>query len=280
MGYATLVYNASAAAAGATNVDLVAATDADFTQRNGHYTFSEQYKLLRATTLETSATRGRYQAPTWNAIGEFAIAMVNRSLAVPTNYQSDWYGDNPPNIPIEEEFQVQMSNNLGAATEQANVVLDIGTNDWNQNLIPTPPNSLSLVTRASVTITPTVNAWSGPNIIAFSQSLRGGVYVIDDCQVQGADSIAWRWIFPRTKLYNGRKLRPGGIIQTAIGDQVPVQVPIGREFMGVQGFFHTFELPQIEVFGTVAAAITYQLFISLTYLGQSRSILDQYVSNY
>jgi hypothetical protein len=278
MSWATLAYNDTAAAAGATNADFTAANDPDFTVRNGHYIFTEQYQLLRATTIETSAIRGRFQAPSWNAIGEFSTAQVNRSATVPSNYQSDWYGPLGPMIPMNEEFQVQVSNNLGAATEVGTVIIDIAPMNWNQNLPAVPPGSLSLITRASFTLTPTANVWSGGQQLTFSQALRGGVYAVTDCQVQGTNAAAWRLIFPRTKLYNGRKLRPGGLIQNAIGDVTPQVPPLGREFMGVLGYFHTFELPQVDIFGLTAGAITYQVFLNVTYLGQDLSILNNYVS--
>lgn len=272
MGFQTLVYNASAAAAGATNTDFTAATDPDFSQRNGHYIFTESYRLLSSAVIGANVTRGRYQVPTWNAIGEFVLFNANRSLQVPSNPQYDWWIGRQPAIPQNEEFQVQVSNNLGAATEIENVVLTLITDDWSANV---PPGRLIIPIRASFTVTPTLNAWSGPQILTFSQSLRGGVYAVVGGTVQGTNAIAWRIIFPRFRLYHGRKLRPGSLIQTAVGDVVGNQFDPWIMQYGEWGRFHTFEPPTIEVFGTVAGSITYQAFLWCVYLGEDISQLSQ-----
>jgi len=277
--YHTLVYNAAAAAAGGTNVDLSAATDSEITQRNSHYTFSENYKMLGVAAVGASVTRGRFQVPKWNAVGEAIIFNANRSLQPPSNPQWDLWVARPPTIPLEEEFQVQLSNNAGAP-EIENVVLNIGPDtDWSQNLPqPSPDYPLVLCVRTSFTVTPTLNAWSGGQILTFSQSLRGGVYSVIGGVVQGTNAVAWRMIFPRNRMYHGRRLRPGGLIQNAVGDIVSTQLDPWVLGWGELGRFHTFELPNIEVFGTLAGAITYQAFLWLIYLGQSRTILDQWTS--
>lgn len=273
--YTTLVYNGAAVGVNASNTDLTAATDSEVTQRNSHYTFSEDYLLLAAALVGTSVTRGRFQVPHWNAWAEFTLFNANRALQPPANSQWDLYITYPPVIPQEEEFQVQVSGNLGAATEINNAVLQLGTMDWNKNI---RKGELLVTARATVAITPTLNAWSGGQAITFSQSLRGGTWLICGTVVQGTNAVAWRWVFPRNKMYHGRRMRPGGLIQTALGDVVGTQVDPWVFGLGEMGAFHTFELPQIEVFGTLAGAITYQIFVWMIYLGQSRSILDQYVA--
>lgn len=267
--YVTLVYNASAAAAGASNVDFAAATDADFSQRNSHYIFTEHYRLLETVVVGASVTRGRYQVPTWNAVGEFTISKVNRSATVPSNPVVEPYWAYPPDIPMNEEFQVQMSNNLGAATEVESVLLQLGTVDWNANLPATSEIPPIIQVRTSFTVTPTANAWSGPQALTFSQTPKGGVYAVVGAMCQGTNSLAYRLVFPRTTLYHGRKLRPGGIVQNAVGD-VPVNIWHRSPWLkGVLGYFHTFEPVQCEVFGLTAAATTYQLFLDLIYLGKN-----------
>jgi len=273
----TLVYNAAAAGAGASNVDFAAASDTEVTQRNGHYTFSEPYRLAAVTLVGPSVTRGRFQVPHWNALAEFQIFSANRAATPPSNPQWDLYTAYPIPIPLEEEFQVQASNNAGAP-EAENAVLQIVTDDWNLNLPPPDAqNPFPFVARASFTVTPIVGSWSGGQVLAFSQSLRGGVYAICGAALQGADSAAFRIIFPRNKMYRGRRLRPGGLVQTAVGDTINNQLVPWQFGWGLWGMFHTFELPVIEVFGTTAAAITYQAFLWMIYLGQDKGILDAFV---
>jgi hypothetical protein len=275
MSYHTLVYNIAAAGVNAVNSDLLAATDTEITQRNSHYTFTERYRMLAAAAVGVSVTRGRFQAPRWNAIGEFAIFNANRALTPPTNPQWDLYSVAKPEIPQMEEFQVQLSNNLGAGTEQESVVIQAAPDDWNANL---DLGDLVLCVRATAAVTNILNTWSGPTAITLIQSLRGGVYAVLGAVVQGANGVAYRWIFPRNKMYHGRRLRPGGLVQTAIGDVINQQVDPYIFGWGIAGGFHTFELPQIEVFGTAAGATTYQVFLWIAHIGDDISLLNRYAS--
>lgn len=272
--YHTVVYNVAAAAAGATNVDLLAATDTELSQRNNHYVLTERYRLLAAAAVGASVTRGRYQVPRWNAIGEATIFNANRALQPPSNPQWDHYLHYPPEIPQNEEFQVQLSNNLGAATEQENVVLQLIPDTWSQNL---ERGDYAFPVRATFTVTPTLNAWSGGQALTFSQSLRGGTYAVLGCVVQGTNAVAYRIIFPRNKLYLGRRLRPGGLTQNALGDAVSNMPGAQPMSWGTLGYFASNELPTIEVFGTLAGAITYQVFLWLAHLSDDINTLNRYV---
>lgn len=272
MPFVLLNYNVAAAAAGASNVDLTAATDADFSQRNGHYIFTESYRLAAAIPVGASLTKGRYQVPTWNAVGQFDIFNVNRNLNPPSNTQFDSYLHYPVKVPTNEEFQVQLSNNLGASTEIENCALLLITDDWSQQQQQSSMVPPMLVVDATFTVTPTLNAWSGPQALTFTQSLRGGVYSVAGAQLQGGNSAFFRLIFPRMRMYNGRKLRPGFAVQNAVGN---VPSDIIRPWMiglGEWGQFHTFEPVQCEVFGTAAASTTYTLFLWLVWLGPQSSL--------
>lgn len=271
MGFGLLNYNLAAAGINDVNTDMVAAVDASFSQRNSHYIFSEPYKLAAVMPVGASVTRGRFQAPTWNAIGEWNIFSANRALQPPSNPQYDLYLASPPPLPMNEEFQVQLSNNLGAATEIENAGVIIITNDWT----PMVPKGVATgIFRASFTVTPTLNAWSGPQAIALSANLRGGTYAVVGASCQGSNSAFFRLIFPRMRQYMGRFLRPGGPIQNAIGDVVNNQMAPWQMALGEWGRFFTFELPQCEVFGTAASSTTYQLFLWLVYLGEDPSLMN------
>jgi hypothetical protein len=153
----------------------------------------------------------------------------------------------PPQLPQNEEIQVQLSNNLGAATEQENVVCDVATDDWTMNLDRGDSLYPGVFTaRATATITPVLNAWSGAQPITLSQSLRGGVYGVCGMICQGTNAVAARIVFPRNKLYHGRRLRPGALVQTAIGDVAPLQLTPWVVGLGMLGYFNTFELPQVK----------------------------------
>lgn len=277
MGFALLAYSNNAVGVNAVNTDLTAATDPDFTARNGHYTFTEDYRIAALTLIGASVTRGRFQCPTYNALGELAILVANRSATVPSNPFVEMLVQRPLFIPKNEEFQVQVSGNLGAATETDTAFLWVITNDWSANLPQeaTPPFGISYRYRATVTITPTVNAWSGPNAITLSQSIRNGVWAIIGGVVQGTNALAYRWVFPKYRLYQGRKLRPGNLVQNAAGDVPAFNFWQDTRFLGEWGRFHTFELPQIEVWGQAAVSTTYQIFMDMVYLGTDINLLNQ-----
>ena len=275
MGYHTAVYNAAAAAAGATNVDFTAAVDAILTQRNGHYTFTIPFRLGKACPVGVSITRGRFVSPTWNAVGETCIFTANRAATVPSNPQYDDWMPMPPPVPLNEEFQVQLSNNLGAATEVESVILQLLANDWSPQLTP---GQLPIIVRATFTQTPTANAWSALQALTLSQGLRNGVYSVIGCVVQGTNALAYRIVFPTQRMYAGKPIRPGGPVQNAVGDVLGMQRHPWVFDMGEMGRFHTFELPQIELFGLTAGAITYQVFLFCTYLGTDIGLLTNWAA--
>lgn len=274
--YHTAVYYASAATAGTSNYDFSAATDSVFTQRNNHYTFTVPLILLRQYGVGASLTQGRYQAPTWNAIGEFDIINVNDSATVPTNPQFDDYIDSPPQLPINEEFQVQYTNNLASSTEVESSTLHIGSGDWNRQVTP---GQFSLLVQAKLTsFTPTAGAWSGPQAITLISNLRNGVYEVQGMALQGAHALAGRLVFPTQRPYMGRYFRPGCIAQAALGNQLPQQAKFLERGLGVRGRFHTFELPQIDIFGLAATSTTYYLFLWCAYLGTDLGLLTNWAA--
>lgn len=274
-GWHLLAYNAAAAGINTVNLDFTAVTEPDFTSRNGHFILTDPYQLGGIMLVGASVIRGRLQIPTYNAIGEFSILSANRALQPTSNAQWDSLIGYTPQLPINEEIQVQVSNNLGAATEQENALLLLLATDWSRNLPQSSRMPPIIPVRATFTVTPTINAWSGPQAINLSQALRGGVYAVVGAVCQGTNAAAFRLIFPRYRLWHGRKLRPGWPVQNAIGDVVQTQIDPWVIGMGEWGRFHTFELPQAEVLGTTAASTTYQLFLWLVFLGEDVSQLNQ-----
>lgn len=270
MGFALLGYQGTPGV-NASSFDLSAVSDPDFSQRNSHYIFTELYRLLAAYHQETSATGANFSCPTWNAIGKANIWPVNRSVTQQSPPRVDTRFEEPPLVPVNEEFQFQVSNNLGAATEQAWGFILLATRDWTRNL---PKGQLPILVRATASPTAIAVSWSGGTAITFDQSLRGGVYAVVGAEVQGANALAFRIIFPRYKLYNGRKLRPGWLCQNAIGDLI---YPLGEKgpfWLGEWGRFHTFEPPQIEIAATAGGAISCEIRLWLMYLGESVDLLQ------
>lgn len=271
--YHTIAYFAAAAAAGASNVDFSFATDAVFTPRGStpHLVLTVPMKLGRIAVIGASVTRGRFQSPTWQGIlTQPDLFQVNRSATVPSNPQWDDWLDGPLVLPQNEEIQIQYSNNLGASTEVETAIIDLLSADWNLNR---PPGVFDGIAEYTFAVTPTVQAWSGGQVLTAVTTLRNGVYSVMGAVVQGTNSIGYRIIFPTQKPYAGKFLRPGGLVQNAIGDVLSNQRDAPPMILGEMGRFHTFELPQAEVFGLTASSTTYRVFLWVRYLGTDPSLL-------
>lgn len=269
--FGLLGYQAAAVGA-AVYTDLVAAVDSDFSQRNNHYTFTEPYDLLAAWYGGDDITNARILTPTWNAIGQFQLYPPNISATndIPSPPQVQWFDDGKPEFPTNEEVQVQITST--AAMASGNSFLWLGTKDWNRNL---PRGRLTIPVRATAAVATTANTWSALGAIALDQGLRGGVYAVVGAACFCADMLAFRLVFPRQKMYHGRKLRPGWLGTNALGDLEEPGIVTDRFRLGCWGYFHTFELPQIEVFGNAAGAAAQAIILWLQYLGEDVSILNQ-----
>lgn len=274
----TAAFNASAAAAGASNVDFTFVTEPVLRGQNSHLILTAALKLLGVTLVGASVIRGRWQIPKWNFYGEPTIYSANRGLQPVANPQWDLWGEAGPILPQNQEIQLQVSNNLGAATEQENGILQLAPPNWSRAIGEAP--LFSFWTRATAAITPTINAWSGGTALTLAQSLLGGTYGIRRVVVQGTNAAAFRLILARPLNYQGYPLRPGDLIQNAVGDQLSYQVQPWNSPWGRWGYFNTLELPQLEVLGTTAGAITYQVFMLLDYLSDSVNDIDRYVQSY
>lgn len=272
--FGTIVYNIAAAPFGQENL-LTAANDPDITQQSGSYIFTGDYNLLAASMIGASVTYGRYDVAEWNGRGRPNIFAANRALNPPADAYWDYYYPNPPPLPKNQVFNLRVTNNLGAATEIENVILQIGTPDWSLNQ---PPGMWDIILHTTATVTPTLNAWQESIALTFDASPLGGVYAVLGCQVVGSNAAAYRLNFPRTRLYGGRRLRPGGWVVSAFGNPPVngIRDPLAQ--FGVMGAFHTFEPPTLGLFGTAAVATTYNVFMKCRFLGQQVSLLDQFVN--
>lgn len=253
----------------ALNTDMAASVDVIFSQRNAHYVFTEPYRVLAFMAMGTSVLRIRSNIPTWNALARHVIDPPNRSATVPSNPQGQWFLDYPLQLPLNEEVAFETSNDLGAATEQEDLWLWIADPSWNQNL----PRGRQIITaRFTATAAGTANVWGAAAAITFAEQLRGGVYSVCGAEVFDSGTKAFRLIFPKAPLIQGRALRPGTLCREAIGN-VPFGMPYpGPYAFGVWGRFHTFEVPQIEIFANATAASTQEGRLYMVYEGEQNTL--------
>ena len=251
-----------------TNDDMTFVTDPEFTGRNSHVTFTEDYDLVYDWITGTAITSARYQVPTWNAIGIEQLPIVNiNASAVPNSPpQLGNYYARPLPIPKNEEFQVQSTGSGADTTSYIMVIRPRAAG------ITPPPGGQPYNVKATATVTATSYTWSAAAALTFSQSLRGGVYAVIGCTGQVATrGQAFRLIFPKNKIVNGRRLRPGWLVNAAVGDQDAIPVQVNPLHMGVWGYFHTFEPPLVELYGNSAGSVTLTLMLRLIYMGDMDS---------
>jgi hypothetical protein len=274
MPFTTLAYTLATGGA-VTDSDMTAVSDAEISQRNSHYIFTEDYKLLAAAFFGATATRLNMQPPTWNAITRFNVWPPNRAVTVPSNPQLDWWDTYPAPIPQNEEFTLKVSD---TANEQVTAFLWLGSGgNWNRNLPAGKPPVPIFECRLNFTTPALVaNAWSGLTTPTFEQSLRGGTYAVVGMEGQGAGILAARLVFPRAPMYKQRKMRPGFLMSQALGD-VPMRHGIYDQFsFGEYGRFSTFEPPQIEYFANAAGAVAVEHRMWLVWLSDSMDVQYNY----
>lgn len=221
-----------------------AATDPEISQRNNHYIFTEDYRMLADAAFGATLTRANWSIPTWNQYTKMNLWPVNRSLTIPSPPQMDYWGDAAPPIPKNEELSLLLTD---TALEQITAFIWLAPTNFSQNL----PRGIDpvpvLECRVNFTASSiTANQWSGLQALTFEQSLRGGVYAVVGAEFQGANLLAFRLVFPRAPIYHTRKLRPGGLCSSATGDLMAYNLPKRQYTWGEWGRFSTFEPPQIE----------------------------------
>jgi hypothetical protein len=261
--------------AASTNFDQTALTDADFSVRTGHYIFTEDYMIRYLWAQGVALTDSRLLCPTFAAINTDGLRITGFQQkagvgGVPTLF--DKFDPATLMLPKYEEVQGQGSS---SATGQQWTLMNIMTPN---GPIPVPQGQVFVIEGTTAAFTPAANVWSGPQILVLNNNPRGGVYAVVrvTCQ-QAADTLAFRVIFPRHPYYKGRKLRPGWCAQNAVGSFDDVITQLNPYHLGVWGYFHTFELPTVEVLATTSAAMTPVFRLWVVYLGGDLAQLNQLI---
>jgi hypothetical protein len=267
-GFALLAYNGNISAAN--SIDLTADTDAEFSTRNGHFLFSEQYNLIAGGVVGENITETNLLSPTLNAITKFNLNPANIGAdTAPSPFLMDYYTHFPIPLPQNEEIQFQV-NGSGADTIGGVGLIVIATPQWQRAKLPVGISPLPVFTM-KFTCTPTMNArnWSTLQNMTFEQSLRGGTYAVAGMEVWGTNLLAGRIVFPQSPMYMGRRLRPGWVASNAYGAITPLVGDVGPFFLGTWGQFTTAELPLFESLGTGSATTAVTGYLRLVRLSES-----------
>lgn len=247
--------------AAAADSDVNAVSDQEWTQRNNHFIFTDEVRLLGTFVHAASVTRARLNVPSLNAYARHQLWPIHRSATIPSDPRLGDYRNFPLRLPQNEELAVEGSNDAGAGEDFWSYFW-LGTSNWNMQL----PSALQRFTaRATYAITSVDSAWSPLGNLTFAENLRGGMYAVLGMNVFDANAMLARLVFPRGNTYGGRRMRPGCLVQNAVGD---TPNPMFMGGLGLWGTFHSFEPPQVEILANNAAAHTGEVRLDLAYLGE------------
>jgi len=252
-------------AAATTDLDTPAIADPSFTSRNGHWIFTEPYRLLAAGGFGATLSKFRLSSPTLDQMGQPNVLPLNHALNPPSPMNIMDCRNIPFPLPNDEEIRVLLSMN---AIEQDSAFMLVAPPEWTQQ-IPAPGqiagvNPYRILVRTSQSITLVAQNWSADSALTFDQLPRGGWYLVVGAWAAGTNVQAFRLNFPRYELVRGRKLFPGAIAMASDND---FHYPRFEQDAGVWGKFHTFEPPFVSAFGSAAGAQTVRVYLDIIFAG-------------
>lgn len=250
-----------------TDGDMLAVSDQVFAIKNNHFVFTNPYYLRAAMAIGANITRMNFQPPTWEAVSRLNIWPLNVSAGILSNPQPMWLDHAMPQLPMFEEFLVKATSSV---SETDYCLLWLQTPGHTANI---PPGDLPMPIRATVTLTLVAGSWVQSGALSFEKSLRGGIYSVLGFQAQCTNGLAVRLISPRMRSYLGQPLRPGFLLQNAIGDVPEQKVRLNPWFWGEVFRFHSYEPPTIEVLGNTSGSQTLECRMFLRWLAGSESDL-------
>lgn len=262
--------NTVATGGAVTLLDVPAVTDSQFSIRNGHFIFSEDYNLLAAAAFGPGISALQSNTPHVNYINPAQLYPTMLSATVPANPQPVDLRSYPLALPMNEEVAWQVSD---ANSEQVKLFTWIGTPGWNTQLPKGIQRQTVLLTASVATA---AYGWSADTNLTQATQLRGGVYAVVGAQCVAAATLAFRINFPRRPLYRGRKTLPGDLATQTYGN-APLR--FGTPWLGLWGFFDTFELPLLEVFANAAATVTHTLYLDCIYMDNNTANLSNYLGS-
>lgn len=249
MPFHLLAYTKADTAA-TSNEDITAVTDNFATVQNGHYILQQDCYLMAAYARDAGATNARVNTPHYRFVSIPSIEPINRGAAVPSIPPYAWYPPGNLKVPRIDEVAFELSND-GAGGVRAIGGLWICDAPNARNI----PQGDVYTLRGTSVITTAAFAWTLGGL-TLDQTLPAGNYT-----VIGLRTIGVTTEFVRFAPLGGG-MRPGVINDVLIANFDPTL----RFRNGNLGSWFTFAntaLPNIEVFATAAAAITYTLYIDV-----------------
>jgi hypothetical protein len=201
------------------------------------------WRIAAGYAQGTTLTVARVNNATLRATGLPSITPIQPALVIGSAFQPCVYGINGPKLPFADEFGIEAD---AAAIERQTGCLWI--HDGVQNNAASNPNAQIFSLQFASTITTVANTWTAGNI-TFNQTLPVGRYQVVGMDVIGTTLIFARLIFP----FGGP--RPG-VLGRATSAIFPTNTFRNGNF-GQFGEFTSYAQPQLEVFASSAAGITF-----------------------
>lgn len=250
-----------------TDGDMTAPADGVFGIRNNHLLFTEPYAVAAAWASGLTLTRMRFGNAALTQKGSNHLWPLDTvaqpgNLPLPMDRRSS-----PINLPVNEEITL-LATNSGAGPQDDFAHLWLVSPGWTPDW---PLHDDRLQPRATATIVAgAARTWGAEASIVQERDLLNGVYAVVGCQVFYATGTAFRLRFPDQRATNGKQLRPGNLVQTAVGNK-PWDGTFGG--FGEWGRFHTFSPPVISIFADATGG-TAEIRLDCLFLGADRSLLE------
>lgn len=260
----TVAYSESLGAV--TNSDVNAANDDVLGTRNSHLILTEPYDVLAVYGSSSTLTRARFGNATLQQKAIPHLWPLGRSDTIPSRPPIMDRRHMPIMLPQDEEITIEATTDA-AGPVIANFIMWLAAEGWSQNI----PRGLDRFTvrATAVIVAGAASQWTALANLVMERDLIQGSYAVVGAEVVAANAIAYRIRFPDQVAVNNKQLRPGGLVQNALGD-IPWEAQSGQ--LGEWGRFHTFTLPQLQVFDDTAGG-TYEVRLDLVYLGSTREAL-------
>lgn len=249
-----------------TDGDMTAPADGLLGVRNNHLLLTEQYNLLASWASGLTLTRMRFGNPSLTQRGSNHLWPLD-TVAQPPNLPLPMDRRRSPIMLPQNEEITLLGTNSGAGPQDDFAALWLGTPNWGDDF---PLSQDRYQIRATATIVAgAARTWGAEAAIVQERDLMAGVWAVIGAQVFYATGVAFRLRFPDQRAYSGKQLRPGSLLQTAVGNK-PWDGTFGG--LGEWGRFHTFSPPTVQIFADATGG-TAELRLDCLFMGTDRDLL-------
>lgn len=252
-----------------TNADVNAAADEVLGIRNSHLLLTSPMVLLGLYHGSTTATRARFSNPQARVLNYPHLWPISRSDTIPSRPMLMDLRHIPLDLAINEELTIEATTDAVGPIIY-NAALYLAPKGW-QPTLPQSDFAPFWVRGTSVIAAGSASSWTALADITFEQNFFAGVYSVIGADVIAANAIAFRLFFPTSPQFDGKSLRPGGIVVNAVGD---VPWPAHNAGLGEWGRFHTFDTLRLQTFDDTAGG-TYEVRLLIQRIGDNRDLVYQ-----